>query len=304
MYDLITVGTASVDLYFKGESLTNNNEQFELACGGKYFVDFFHEGLGGGATNVSIGVKKNGLKVALMAKIGNNSFKKLILDELAEHDISTHLCQFEDDYHNVSTILLNEKGEKTVINYRTPHQHYIKGEEELEHLSKAKAIYVANLPDASLSERMKIFNYLDKRDIHCFLNLGVNDCRRPKEQLESLLNRVDVLIINEHEFADLVKKSLHEIEFNKKSAYHYFPMLQNKVVVVTLGEKGSVGYKGDDIYFQQAIPPHKIVDTTGAGDGYTAAFIAEFLKTNGNIQSSMREGAEYSSKKLGHLGAN
>src|SRR3990167_5698571 len=105
-YDLVSIGTATIDLYFKGKSLPYKDDHFYLSSGGKYFVDFFHEGIGGGATNVAIGAKKNGIRVALMAKIGNNSFKSLIVDRLKEFDISTSLCDFEDDYYNVSSIFL------------------------------------------------------------------------------------------------------------------------------------------------------------------------------------------------------
>ena len=76
MYDLISIGTVSIDLYFTGGALTHSSDRFELAVGGKYFAEHFYENLGGGATNVAIGVHNEGLRCALLAKIGNNPFKK------------------------------------------------------------------------------------------------------------------------------------------------------------------------------------------------------------------------------------
>ncbi len=55
MLDLLTIGTVTVDLYYKGESLSEKDGHFNLAIGGKYFADSFYEGLGEGGANVSIG---------------------------------------------------------------------------------------------------------------------------------------------------------------------------------------------------------------------------------------------------------
>ena len=49
MYDLISIGSISIDMYFQGDSLTNDGTRFNLAIGGKYLVEHFHGGLGGGA---------------------------------------------------------------------------------------------------------------------------------------------------------------------------------------------------------------------------------------------------------------
>jgi sugar/nucleoside kinase (ribokinase family) len=56
--------------------------------GGKYFTDHFHESLGGGATNVAIGLQKQGVRAAVKTIIGNNSFKKFIIEKLEESGVS------------------------------------------------------------------------------------------------------------------------------------------------------------------------------------------------------------------------
>src|SRR3989344_5345819 len=104
MLDILSIGTVTIDLYYKGESLTHNNERFELAIGGKYFVDHFYEGLGGGGANVAIGIVKNGLSCGLLAKIGNNMFKKLITEKLEAVKVEyQHFCKYEDNYTNISS---------------------------------------------------------------------------------------------------------------------------------------------------------------------------------------------------------
>ena len=306
MIDVICIGTVSIDLYYKGDSLTHNKDRFELAIGGKYFVDYFYEGLGGGGANVAIGIVKNGLTAALSAKIGNNPFKKMISEKLENEKVHyKDFCQYEDSYVNISSILLNEKGEKTIVNYRTPHQKIMTADDDYERLKSTKAVYMANLSKVALDERISILKYAKENGVKTFVNLNVTDCRRPIEQLLHMLQHIDILIINSHEFADIVKTSFESIDFQHDVTKKYAPFISTATkLVVTGGARGSFAYSEHKVYYEKAKQEVKVVDTTGAGDAYSAAFIAEYLKSNGDIESSMKSGTEYAVKILGRIGAN
>src|SRR5574340_1140715 len=95
MYDLVSVGSISIDLFYKGDSLTFHDSRFQLAIGGKYVADSFNVSLGGGGANVALGASHLGLKTAVLAKIGNNLFKSIILKKMEDHNVSYKLCDFE-----------------------------------------------------------------------------------------------------------------------------------------------------------------------------------------------------------------
>jgi len=303
MYDLISVGTISVDLYFLGKSFTFKDNRFALALGGKYQAENFYLSVGGGGTNVAIGVAKHGYKVGLLGKIGNNPFKKIIVDYLKDHQISLNLIDFEDNYYNLSTILLTEKGERTILHYSTPHQHLFSSTNPLIGLTKTKIVYLGNLSEVSLTQRIKFLKFLKKHHIMRIVNLGVFDCRRPKNQIKEILEEVDILIVNGHEFSELVKAQYADIHFYEDVISWYIPYLKEKIVVITDGEKGSYAYYQGKVFFQKALKPAKILDTTGAGDGFTAGFISEFLASKDLIKS-LKKGALYASYILGKIGAN
>jgi len=303
MYDLISVGTISLDLYFQGKSFTFKDNRFALALGGKYQAENFYLSVGGGGTNVAIGVAKHGYQVGLLGKIGNNSFKKIIVDYLKNHQISLSLIDFEDDYYNISTILLTEKGERTIIHYSTPHQHLFSSTNPLIGLTKTKIVYLGNLPEVSLTQRVKFLKFLKKHHITRIVNLGVFDCRRPKNQIKEILEEADILIVNGHEFSELVKAQYSDIHFHEDVVSWYIPYLKEKIVVITNGEKGSYAYHQGKVFFQKALKPVKILDTTGAGDGFTAGFISEFLNSK-DLVKSLKKGALYAAYILGKIGAN
>lgn len=304
MLDLVSIGAVGIDLYFKGDALTQTKDHFELAIGGKYFTDHFHEGLGGGGANVAIGVRRHGLKVALFSEIGNNAFKKVIIDKLDEEKvIHEHFCQIEKDYTNISAILLNNEGEKTVINFRTQHSKLLETSKDMNLVSKGRGVFLANMPNISLSERFRMLTLAKHEKVITFVNLGAVDCARPKQQLENFMKKIDVLFVNDHEFADLVKAPHKDIHWKENVVKYYLPEFAEKIVVVTRGEKGSNCYMNNKVYFQEPIKTAKIIDATGAGDGYTAGFIAEYLKTS-EIEKAMLTGAKYASKILSKIGAN
>lgn len=74
-----------------------------------------------------------------------------------------------------------------------------------------------------------------------------------------------------------------------------------KLVVATLGERGSIAYDGNE-FIVFGIVPCQVVDTMGAGDSYIAGFLKGILEQK-PIQECMRMGASNSSITLEYDGA-
>jgi len=302
MYDLITIGSISIDMYYKGESLTQKDGRFTLAVGGKYLVDHFYAGLGGGAANVAIGVQGRGFHTAILGKIGENQFKGLIEKYLKDHGVAANLCQIEKDYMKISSIILSSEGERTILHYESPHEHILRTDKDLEQLEKARVVYMSNLWRVPLEERKRILSHVFHKNILTVVNLGIADCRRTIEQIEALIEHVNILIVNTHEFAEIVKKPFESIDF-KKDITELFPLLKTKIMVVTDGSKGSYAYVDGGVLFEKAHLVSNVVDTTGAGDAFSAGFIAGYLKSN-NVQNAMHEGSRHAAKIIQKIGAN
>lgn len=74
-----------------------------------------------------------------------------------------------------------------------------------------------------------------------------------------------------------------------------------KLIIVTMGEKGSMTYDGKNFH-HYGIVPCQVVDTMGAGDSYIAGFLKGILEKK-TIFECMAMGAQSSSITLGYLGA-
>lgn len=115
--------------------------------------------------------------------------------------------------------------------------------------------------------------------------------------------KIDILILNGHEFAELVKAPYKDIHFREDVVGWYIKPLKGKIIIITEGKKGSYVYLNGKVSHEKAIEIKKIIDSTGAGDGYSAGFISEYLKTK-NIEKSMIKGSIYAARILTKLGAN
>jgi fructoselysine 6-kinase len=74
-----------------------------------------------------------------------------------------------------------------------------------------------------------------------------------------------------------------------------------RLVVVTLGENGSIAYDGHAFY-RYGIVPVDVVDTMGAGDSYIAGF-CKGITDGAPIVQCMRLGAECAAETLAYMGA-
>lgn len=302
MYDLITFGSITADLYFNAEELTVKGKRFYLAIGGKYFINDFKLNIGGGGANVAIGVKKNRMKASVCGLVGNNEFRKAILHKLTLKGISKKFLVFKQKHDNISVILLKKDGSRTTLKSENRQQSLHLNKRILNSVLKSRAVYFGNLPNISVEERASLMTKVKNKDILLFLNLGTVDTKRKLNKLLPILKLADALILNRYEFSELIKKDPKKINL-KTFSIKNISYLKNKLLLVTDAKDGSFAYFENKIYYQKAISPNKIIDTTGAGDGYTAGFIAEYLKTQ-DIKKSMRKGAFYAAKIIGRIGAN
>jgi len=73
-----------------------------------------------------------------------------------------------------------------------------------------------------------------------------------------------------------------------------------RMVVITLGERGSVACDGERALFQPAVVAD-VIDTLGAGDAFQAAFMLAYLRER-DLGAALLAGAECAAQACAHLG--
>ena len=83
---------------------------------------------------------------------------------------------------------------------------------------------------------------------------------------DAVRDGVDIVVADEDEVAELLQTGTHDDTMRALQDY-------DNLFAMTRSDKGSVIKHGDFIYEQPATPVSTIVDSTGAGDAYSAGFL-------------------------------
>ena len=117
------------------------------------------------------------------------------------------------------------------------------------------------------------------------MNLWINTT--PNE-LRSLINNTNILLINESEIIELTKSN------DLKKAAHMVMSMGPEKIIIKQGSKGARCFSKDDELSVGVYPISKVVDPTGAGDVFGGGFVSG-LAEGLSLYDSMRRGTALAS---------
>lgn len=129
------------------------------------------------------------------------------------------------------------------------------------------------------------------------LSLSDSFCVERHQQafLDAVKSDVDIVFADEDEIVTLLDVADFDDVTDGLSEF-------DNLFVMTRSEKGSVIVHGDETLVQAAIPVAEIIDTTGAGDAYTAGFLFGWT-TGRSLAESARLGTFCATEVIQQVGA-
>lgn len=109
----------------------------------------------------------------------------------------------------------------------------------------------------------------------------------PISFIEELIDQIDIVVLSAKD------NMLEELE--------NLAAKSDKMIIATLGANGSIAFYKNRRYFQEAIEVDQIVDTTGCGDAFQAAFVIEWYKSR-DIAKGLYIGAVAAKEVLSFMG--
>ena len=91
--------------------------------------------------------------------------------------------------------------------------------------------------------------------------------------LESVLKKVDVLLVNDGEARQLSS------EFSLVKAARKIMSMGPRFLIIKKGEHGALLFHENHVFFAPALPLEDVFDPTGAGDTFAGGFIGHLAKT-------------------------
>jgi len=129
------------------------------------------------------------------------------------------------------------------------------------------------------------------------VNPGHDQLTKDRDILRGLLNKVDILLVNQEE-ASLITG----IDFkNEVELFKRFDELVPGIAVMSKGKEGVAVSDGKNIY-RAGIPESGYVDRTGSGDAFSSGFVALIIQ-GGSIAEAIQLGTANATATIQQLGA-
>jgi len=273
---VLVVGSANIDL---SVTLPTLPKPGETVLGPSSLRQF-----GGKGANQAIAARRAGSQVALVAKVGSDSFGHDYQQFLVDEGIDIHgVTRASDQATGLALIAVDSKGENQIAVASGANRLLAPG--DLPIFSRANAkVLVAQL-ECPLKTVASALRRARKAGLITVLNTA------PAKPLpEDMLRDTDVLIANEVEAQVLCGLMVT----NLKAAAEAGRAIQNKGVnnvVVTCGKRGAVWIDGKGRTHRVKAQRVKTVDTTGAGDTFVGYFASALARGD-----SLRHAIEYATR--------
>lgn len=307
MYDVVTFGSASWDVFMKSKDiLVAKNKKFvsgEGICfnlGSKVDIENIYFSSGGGGTNTAATFAKQGFRVTFIGMVGSDLAGQEIVKDLAERKINTQFVfKTNKKPTNYSVVLKTKKGlDRTILVFRGAAELLNRNDINWKKIKKAKWFYLAPLSGSLTGETKKIVDFANKNKIKVALNPSKEQLSLPKNVLRKIVNKIDVLLLNQEEASVLTK-----IDYKKeKEIFKKLDDICPGIAVMTKGPDGLIASDGKILFSAPGVRT-KVADNTGAGDAFGSGFVAGFIKSKGSIEEGIKLGLSNSISCIRSMGA-
>lgn len=252
---------------------------------GEILFDIYpdHKKLGGAPLNFIYHIKKLTDNGNIISRVGKDVLGNKVIGELKHAEISTDFIQ-QDNLHSTgkANVMLDEDGVPEFKIDIDSAFDFIAPNEENENLvnSDTDCLYFGTLAQRSEISRNTIQS-LFNRGIKYFADLNLRQNFYDEEIIIASLKAADFIKVNYdemHVLNDLVLQSEYNTE---KVAYDLMEKFEINMITVTRGKDGSSIFENGK-RFDYSNVDVKVVDTTGAGDAFSAILCIGYLQGQEN----------------------
>lgn len=260
---------------------------------GEALWDVLPEGkkIGGAPANFAYHVSQFGLASCVVSAVGEDALGKEIIENftskglnqlIAEVPYPTGTVQVEIDPAGVPQYEIKENVAWDNIPYTA----------RLEQLAeKTKAVCFGSLAQRNIVSRNTINRFLDAMpqsdDTLVVFDVNLRQGFYTKEILCNSMKRCNVLKINDEELVTVSRMFGYPGIDLQDKCWILLGKYNLKMLILTCGINGSYVFTPGNVSFQPT-PKVEVADTVGAGDSFTAAFIASILKGKSVQEAHLR----------------
>ncbi|MEM3459470.1 MAG: carbohydrate kinase family protein [Candidatus Bathyarchaeia archaeon] len=285
MPDLVAIGHVLMDIRIFVDEFPEAD--------GEAKTDKLSLGGGGSAANVAVGASRLGVKSGFIGSIGFDTFGRVLLEEL-EHDgvDVAHVKVDTATSSGLTVIAINKKGQVIMFGYTGASDKLFPSDLDKDYISSSEHVHITGL---SFDTALAAAKIAKKANVTVSFDPGRLMSRMGLKRLLPLLHHVDQILLNQEESQELT--GVIELEKAAKTLLASGP----KMVIIKRGPDGVFAIDHSKSFSVPAYPV-KVVDTTGAGDAFSAGFITAQLEGK-NLEDSVEFANATANLKITRVGA-
>ena len=288
MSDVFVVGSINQDFVLSVERRPEPGETVTEAQ--------LSKGNGGKGANQAAAAALLGAGVTFLGRVGDDGLGEPLVEALAEKGVDTGLIEASPGWSTgTAFITLTPDGENAIT--VAPGANRSLTADDVDDASDAignARVLVAQM-EIPLEVVLRAVEVAARQGTRALVNLAPT-----REVPRELLQKLDPLVVNEHEAAFLLGKKVEGVE-GALSAAPGLLELGPKSAVITLGREGAVFSDGDSTGHVPS-PEVEVVDTTGAGDAFVGA-LASRLARDASLEDAVAYAARAGAAAVTREGA-
>ena len=199
---------------------------------------------GGKGANQAVAAARMGGNVSMFGAVGSDQPGQMCLSALQQSGVNVDAVAKVSSPTSTALVMVEHSGENQIVVADGANQY---ASFDAAQISSADAVIVQfEIPESVIVEVGKA-----AKGIFC---VNAAPVRKLSDELASL---IDVLIVNEHEYAQLGEP-------------------KSGLVIVTAGAKEVVAYQNAEVVAKSQPPKVEALDTVGAGDTFVGAFVVAY----------------------------
>ena len=322
MYDVITIGSATMDVFVECEdanivsvfSKSKKSEFMSYPYGAKVEISDFASNVGGGGVNTAVNFANLGLNTSAIFKIGDDIYSAGVLESFEDKNVDlSNKIQDKSESTGFSIILVSFQGDRTVLAHRGANAHIKKSDINFEAIKQSKLLYIAPLNGDSNKVLDDIVKFAHDNNVSVCFNAGTTSIKRGFNYLKTILATAQIVVMNKEEASMAtqiqVRPDTREVKYSEelihpdiKEMFQKLKVNDYQIIVITDGGNGAYAYNGEKYYYCPVFDG-PVVSTLGAGDAFASTFCAALGRTQIDIGKSLMMASVNSAGVVSEFGA-
>ncbi len=227
---------------------------------------------GGSVANTIAGFANLGGSAAYIGRVSADQLGEIFVHDMRALGVDVRTSPAANGLPTARChVLISEDGQRTMQTYLGACTELSTADITEQTVGTPKVVllegYIWDIPEGTALAK-RAMQIARQNNLTVALSLSDSYCveRHQSAFFEAVKDGVDIVFADEDEIIALLKKQSFDAVLPALSDF-------DNLFVLTRSQQGSVIVQNDNTIYQEAIKVDKVVDTTGAGDAYTAAFL-------------------------------